>query len=480
MVLKILKLKTFFYFYVFILFKSFSCFLVFPFKTILGNNFDNINSDSQEYNSTHYLKNNFNKVIYTTIKIGEPPQEVNTIITYNDCNFKIGKARKCIYSSEYLSYYNHNLSKSFNYTDYYNYHLSEFEGNKGQSAEDIIYAYTDLNLKNFAKFENIGFYLGSDTNDSLCGIIGFKIENYATFCYESNNIIKSFKSKDIINNYEWILNYTSEEQGFLILGGDLKDLIPNYKKEKLYNISTIMGGSDFPWMIIISKIECGENNNTIIISKEVKAEINNDYSLIVGGSSYENYIQNNFFNEYIKQNICSINLINYADNHKYYVYECDKEKFNKSNIDKFPKLAFTPRYYDNKFNFEGKDLFVETKYKYFFNIIFMFPWGDNYWIFGKKFLQKFPTMINFKSKFIQIYNDDNREESIINNNNYNNKLSRKYIILMILLILVLLCIFSTLFYFLGKNLNKLRKKKANEFDDGYDYTSAEEKNAINM
>ena len=60
-------------------------------------------------------------------------------------------------------------------------------------------------LKNIIKFGNIGFYLGSDTNESLCGIIGFKMDGFDSKCGKINNIIKSFKSRDIINNYKWII-----------------------------------------------------------------------------------------------------------------------------------------------------------------------------------------------------------------------------------------------------------------------------------
>ena len=464
----------------FILIKYFSCIIVFPFKKILENIFNNINSNNPEYNSTHFLFNYYNELIYTTIKIGDPPQEVNAIITYNDCNFKIGKANKCIYNSEYLSHYNRNLSKGFNYTDYYNFSLSEFAGGHGCSAEDTVYSYTDLSLNKLSKFEKIGFYLGSDTNDELCSIIGFRMLNYATFCGRSNNIIKSFKSNDIISNYDWILNYTSENEGLLILGGNLSELVPKFDAKKLYQTYSIMGGSNFPWMIKISKIECG-NYNYSINNYEVNAEINNDYSLIIGGDSYYNYIKVNYFPKYLKQNICYDNLINYYDNHKYHVIECNKEKFEINDIKNFPILSFKMRGDDNNFIFEGKDLFVETKYKYFFNVIFSYSWQES-WIFGKPFIKKYPTMIDLEKKIINIYNyyktEGNEGNTIIIDNNQ--KLSKKFILYMILIIITLICIFSVLFYFLGKNLNKLRKRKANELDDDYDYSSPEDNHDINI
>ena len=493
MVLNKAKLKILQLIYIIFLIKSFSCIIVFPFKTVLVNNTYNISSNSKEYNSTHFLKDYFTKYLYTTIKIGNPPQEVNTIITYDDCNFKIGKAKRCIYSPDYLSHYNRNLSEDFNYTDFYTLHISEFLGNKGQSAEDTIFAYTDLNLQKLSKFSNIGFYLGSDTEDSLCGIIGFRMMNYATFCYQCNNIIKSFKSKDIINSYQWILNYTSEDEGLLILGGNISELISNFNFDNLYSPYSIMGGSSFPWMIKISKIECGDNNYSIGYN-EVNLEINNDYSLIIGGSSYLLYIEDNFFNNYINQNICSKSLINQIDNYKYHIFECDKEKFGEKDIKNFPILSFRMKSFEKKFIFEGKDLFIATKYKYFFSIIFSYTWRES-WVMGKIFLRKFPTMIDLDKKILYIYNDDNNNkddnnksnggESESKTNEKNNEvngnmnLSAKFIVLMVLIIIVIVCVFSVLFYYIGKNLNKLKKRKANELNDEYDYSLAEDNNAIN-
>ena len=308
--------------------------------------------------------------------------------------------------------------------------------------------------------------------------------NYATFCKESNNIIESFKSREIINNYQWILNYTSENEGFLILGANISQLISNFDENNLYKSYSIRGGSDYPWMIKISKIECGENNYTINYN-EINAQIDNDYSLFIGGNSYMIYIENNYFSEYIYKNICIKNLINYNnENIRYHIIECDKEKFSISDIKKYPKLSFKMRSFDKKFIFEGKDLFIETKYKFFFSIIFSYTWRES-WIFGKIFLRKYPTIIDLDTKLIHIYNNYNNENNDASEKEDKKeednsiKLSGKFLFIIILIIIALICIFSILFYFLGKNLNKIRKKKANELNDEYDYTLAGEK-SINI
>ena len=257
-----------------------------------------------------------------------------------------------------------------------------------------------------------------------------------------------------------------------------------------------MGGSSYPWMIKISKIECGNNNYTIGYN-EVNLEINNDYSLIIGGSSYLIYIEDSFFNNYINKNICSKNLINQIDNYKYHIFECDKEKFGEKDIKNFPILSFRMRSFEKKFIFEGKDLFIETKYKYFFSIIFSYTWRES-WVIGKIFLRKFPTMIDLDKKILYIYNDDNSKKNDNDDNNKSNagesesktneknneandnmNLSAKFIVLMILIIIIIVCVFSVLFYYIGKNLNKLRKKKANELNDEYDYSLTGDKNDIN-
>ena len=97
--------------------------------------------------------------------------------------------------------------------------------------------------------------------------------------------------------------------------------------------------------------------------------------------------------------------------------------------------------------------------------------------------------INIESKENEEKNNTNiKEEETPNKNNGDepmknknekNVLSTKFIVLMVLIILGLICIFSVLFYFIGKNLNKLRKRKANELNDEYDYTPVVENKTIN-
>ena len=84
-------------------------------------------------------------------------------------------------------------------------------------------------------------------------------------------------------------------------------------------------------------------------------------------------------------------------------------------------------------------------------------------------------MFDLDSKMIDIY-DLYNEEPTKNNENMNQDSKGIKTFLIILLIIVLIIIVGFLGYFLGKNLNKIRKRKANELnDDDYDYTSGDNK-----
>jgi len=203
--------------------------IIFPFKTT-ENTTGEIKPNNIKYNTSHFVNDYWSQPAYTSIKIGSIPQEVKVILSYNDCGFKIGKSTNCLNSlnsEKYLSHYNRNLSSDFIYTDDYIKPIDEFEFN-GQSAKDSIYAYTDLEMKNLQKFNDIGFYLGTDTNDSLCGIIGFKNFKYKSSCEDMNNIFQSFKLKEIANSNDWLIKYTSKNEGLLIFGPEMDKIYPDY------------------------------------------------------------------------------------------------------------------------------------------------------------------------------------------------------------------------------------------------------------
>ena len=173
---------------------------------------------------------------------------------------------------------------------------------------------------------------------------------------------------------------------------------------------------------------------------------------------------------------------------EYFVYECMKKYFDKNDLKNFPLLILLSFDANVKLEFDYKDLFTETKHKYFFNIIFSVYNTDN-WVLGKIFLQKYLILINSQENLIKIYLDNNKE--IIDDNNTNNNITvnntnnigikideekKMKINWKIILIILLFIPFGLLCFYFGRKIRRERRKKANELIDEYDYDSKKDYN----
>ena len=445
--------------------------IIFPFKTMPIKGFPSENDI--EYNISHFGNDHYSMPSYISINIGSPPQTIKFMVTHDDCNFIIGKARKCIDNQDYLSHYNRNLSSDFKFTDKYTEKNNVFINGKSCSdSMELITDITDLNKKN--KYKDIGFYLGTDTNEEICGIVGLELNQYKTFGYDMNNFFQSFKDSEIIQKPDWIIKYTSKYEGLFIISPDFSQIIKNYDENKLFKINSERGSSLNSWFVVVDKIYSGENNQTIN-KKTFKAQINNDLDLIEGGWDYYYHITLTYFEYYIKKSICKLEEIQ-IDMKYYFAIECDKKKLDIEELKKFPELKFVLVCFNSEFKFDYKDLFTETKHKYFFNIIFN-KFIDR-WIFGKTILRKHPLLMDYEAKTISYYNEnweiDNKNTNLDKENNEN-----YYIYFYILIGICFVIIVAIIFYLVGKKMNKMKKRRANELiDDNFDYIPNKDNNDI--
>ena len=83
--------------FLFFLFNISSSIIIYPFKTAYVNKNGEIDKNSKEYNVTHFMNEYYNRSLYIKLEIGNPPQEIKTILTYDDCSFVIGRSKQCIY-----------------------------------------------------------------------------------------------------------------------------------------------------------------------------------------------------------------------------------------------------------------------------------------------------------------------------------------------------------------------------------------------
>ena len=461
--------------------------MVFPFKQVYEGKNKGITIDDKEYNGTNYAIDYYNSKLYIEMNLGNPFQTVKVLLSGEECGFKIGKSKYCIYSDKYLSYYNRNKSSDFSFTPKYTAKDIDFNDEIGHTAEDSFEAFTDLELKNKTKFKKIGFFLGSDTNDKLCGIIGLEKDNL--ICTRIYNIVNDSVARKYINNHNFMIKYNNSfDDGQYIIGGEFKDIMQDYNESKVFKIELTSRVTIYKYGIIINKAVLGEitgDINNTIIDVDIPGEINNDRTFIVAGQQYFENFSAQFFMKHLKEEKCSVKI--YDNNpslllsEKYKVIECDKEKFGKDELNKFPKfyLYLGAFHEQRKIFFDSNDLFTEGKYKYFFNIVFDNNTRNKLEL-GKVFLKKYPVNFNFDKNMIEIYDNYVEEPSTDDpaTDGGNPPTPKKEFPpwALALIITLLVIIVGVLGYFLGKYFNKIRKKRANELtDDDYEYKAETQK-----
>ena len=166
-------------------------------------------------------------------------------------------------------------------------------------------------------------------------------------------------------------------------------------------------------------------------------------------------------------------------------YACDSK--SKIFIDyynnKFPDLIFYNENIGEEFILTKKELFFYNNYnKSDTNLYFMIYFSTVYiskWMLGRPFLEKFRLSFDLGNSEIlyhkkKISNEEEERNKIINggdNENTNFSTALKVILIIVLVLII---------FFLGFLFHRLitrmpRKKKANELEDGFDYTEKNEK-----
>ena len=315
----------------------------------------------------------------------------------------------------------------------------------GNISNDYIYFKTNSNEEFKIK---IPFILYHNIMGNMPGVIGLKA--IINEIYKEYNFIDKLKTNEIINSYVWMINYTSNDEGNLIIGEFPHIFDPlSYKENELFYSHPFSHESTDDWGLRFDKITFKDKN----INSRYPCLFNYEYNYIQGIESLEKELDI-YFNESIQNKKCYKIKIKYPyAPHKFFY--CDKEYIN--NIKYFPSLKFFHNELNYTFELNYKDLFVEKYDKLVLMIFF-----DEYtieWYFGKPFLKKYMFLMNQDSKLLGFY--------------YRKKAEKKnfdYSFVIILIILGILILFI-LGIFIGKYLVKEKKKIINIIDEDYDYTS---------
>ena len=278
--------------------------------------------------------------------------------------------------------------------------------------------------------------------------------------------IYQLKKQRVINDYNFLINYTNYEkgEGELIIGAcphiyeknifDIKYYRTTYAIEKP---NYMMYGLNFDEILV------GENEDKLQGTKQSK--FLSDFGLIVGSINYYNYIYESFFEKKISEKICFNNNITanieWREGEKNYEYFCCyKRLLKEKEMQKISKIQFIHKEMNYTFIFDYKELFIEKDEFYIFKIIFNHK-SNFYWIFGKPWLSKYLMVFNQDSKTIGHYYHIGKDQET-----KNDKIN--WILMGIIGFLTLAIIIFG--FWLIYSLRKGRKKRINEIRDEFDYT----------
>ena len=331
--------------------------LSFEEKNIFNNNLD--------YNN--YFEYLFGIELISNINLGNNKQKLIINFTFNFSEFLISKN------------FNYENSKTFNFIN-----EKEFNFEFIDTIYNCIYSKDNIIINN-KKINNFPFLYVKNSNKNYdLNIVGLNIFNENNNKY---NLIYNLKKLKKIDSCSFYFDFDNKK---LIIGKFFEE--KNLKYEKIFNNERLI--------LIFDEVFL---ENKIIVKEKFKIEFNINFEGFLGNFEYFYTLNNSYFNNYYKNNICYISKVD-----SYYGIICDN-KINKKN---FPKLIFNHKILQKKFEFDFNDLFIEKNNKYYFKIFFNDFIINSEWIAGRTFLKKYKIIFDLDKQIIAIEN--NKKESINN------------------------------------------------------------------
>lgn len=448
---------------------------------------------------------------FSTIEIGTPPQKVELILSTDRYGLALIEDKNCSLNNTF----DKKLSSSLSETDKYDSYFTS-RTKKPVVLNDSIFLEAcdkDLNELSKVKVEAFPFVYLSKTEgkEEYENIIFNKAENgkaymlYGTKAHckwekeIAENIPYHLKHLGIINNYNFNIVFGKNQKNgkgnenydlsFII--GDEPHISSSdkYDKENLRHTNLLKYDGELKWLIEFDEVfyfpegfKFNQNNgiddlNQISVdesykekkiiyseySEDFRAEMTFNLGIIICPKFFYFSIDKTYFNNHTDK--CEKNFVN----NRYTIYVCYKD-FNTEN---FSSIYFYHKELNQTFILTEKDLFKIKGNKKYFLIIYD-KFRPRFWMLGKIFLEKYLFNFNMESKTIGFYmdktnisGDTNKEE-----NNLNKILLTNLIWLLIVMVTGVVC------FLIGKKLYKsIRKKRAFELDDNYDYSIKDENNA---
>ena len=492
------------------------------------------NTKSSEFDITHFFQEYFFRDFYTSLPTGIPSKKILALLDTHSHIFHFGEnylkknsLNEILDSEKIISKQTYDKTESLSFKNISRFHYSNRELKTASLCSEIFILYTDILMEKFVSIGDVKFIIDDDVQENLHIRIG--LGKPLTKDYVGPpHFIQSLLDVNAIKDQTWTIKF-NKNGGLFILGEEphkYEDITLDKRyQRKNYFITESLSSVEYhnPISIKVQDVYLINNKNKnkkeeITINEDKGCYLNYNNGFITATKEYWDYIKKNFFNVFFNSNICKEELIKFNLEEEivksYYVISCDKSKFteeDKIKLDEFPTIIFYIFDYNYKFELTKDDVFTEVNNILYFMIIYKRDIFNNpdlvFWDLGLPFLQKYQFVHNYEKKTIGFYlpekeeeieeplpsenneekqsdininpnenkngNDMNKNKNKDDNDNdkdKNNNLAIYIIIGIIVGILLLILAFC-----LGKNLYQQRKRKANELEENFDYTSSNNK-----
>ena len=492
------------------------------------------NTKSSEFDITHFFQEYFFRDFYTSLPTGIPSKKILALLDTHSHIFHFGEnylkknsLNEILDSEKIISKQTYDKTESLSFKNISRFHYSNRELKTASLCSEIFILYTDILMEKFVSIGDVKFIIDDNVQENLHIRIG--LGKPLTKDYVGPpHFIQSLLDVNAIKDQTWTIKF-NKNGGLFILGEEphkYEDITLDKRyQRKNYFITESLSSVEYhnPISIKVQDVYLINNKNKnkkeeITINEDKGCYLNYNNGFITATKEYWDYIKKNFFNEFFNSNICKEELIKFNLEEdivkSYYVISCDKSKFteeDKIKLDEFPTIIFYIFDYNYKFELTKDDVFTEVNNILYFMIIYKRDIFNNpdlvFWDLGLPFLQKYQFVHNYEKKTIGFYlpekeeeieeplpsenneekqsdininpnenkngNDMNKNKNKDDNDNdkdKNNNLAIYIIIGIIVGILLLILAFC-----LGKNLYQQRKRKANELEENFDYTSSNNK-----
>ena len=417
------------------------------------------------------IDNENRKTFYTIFQIGNPIQRVPLLIkpisdkylitNISNVNNNSIDFKKYNFSKNFLSEYDYyseakSISSKLNWCRECEY----FPLDECCSLNDNIIFYEDLSFNN--KTVNINFQSMSNIEDNITGEIGLNLYDFVGRLY--NTFLGILNRSGLIDNFNWYfdLNSLNDQEGKLIIGSlPHEDYPSSFLKENLFFTNSLIVTGRELMQMKFTKIYSIDNYKEQNITNEFNnlVEFSYDSNIISCDSKYKNYLYKKL-NDLLQANFCFNETIKEFDFYRNYsFFYCKNQNDIKNKLNEIIKTIY---FHSDDFNytFEIKpNEIIKEKGDYIYIQIIFYAVSSR-WTLGKIFTTKYKFVFNQMNKQIGFYN---KKDS--SNNSYDNN----KIIWIASAIIALGGVLILLGYFIGKYLNKARKKRANELLDDFDY-----------